>query len=130
MPEGIHDFESCAINRTLPPLLEGFTIRHFYAPGKDRIAPHTHQPYYGQGLSSHQAEEQMNTRLIHSVSLSMIVSAILSMTAAVFAQDRPQPELGPSLKPLIRLTGFLNVSPPTPTTSPFLTLPFPADAKT
>ena len=129
MPEGIHDFESCAINRTLPPLLEGFTIRHFYAPGKDRIAPRTHQPYYGQGLSSHQAEEQMNTRLIHSVSLSMIVSAILSMTAAVFAQDRPQPELGPPLKPLIKLIGFLNASPPKTTTYPLLTLAFPGGEK-
>ena len=71
----------------------------------------------------------MNTRLIRSVSLSMIVSAILSMTAAVFAQDHPQPELGPPLKPLIKLIGFLNASPAKTTSYPLLTLAFPTDEK-
>ncbi len=46
MPEGIHDFESCAINRTLPPLRRGLTIGHFPGPGKDRIAPHQERLYY------------------------------------------------------------------------------------
>ena len=47
MPEGIHDFESCAINRTLPPLLKGFTIRHFDRLGKDRIALGSQRFYDG-----------------------------------------------------------------------------------
>ena len=46
MPEGIHDFESCAINRTLPPLRECFTIRHFDSLGKDRIAPRQQHLYH------------------------------------------------------------------------------------
>lgn len=40
IPEGIHDFESCAINRALPPLRSNVvTIGHFHPLGKDRIAP-------------------------------------------------------------------------------------------
>src|SRR2546426_106377 len=111
MPEGIHDFESCAINRTLPPLLKGFTIRHCIALVKDRIAPDSQRPYHGHDLSPHEAEEQMNIRLIRCGIFGGIVSAILSMNVSVFAQVRPYPELGPPLKPLIKLIGFLNASP-------------------
>ncbi len=54
MPEGIHDFESCAINRTLPPLRKCFTIRHFDSLGKDRIAPLRQHLYHERiSLSSH-----------------------------------------------------------------------------
>jgi hypothetical protein len=71
----------------------------------------------------------MHTSLIRSGILSMIVSAILSMTVSVFAQVHPQPELGPPLKPLIKLIGFLNASPAKTTVYPLLTLAFPADEK-
>ncbi|MBI3801960.1 MAG: hypothetical protein HY268_33950 [Deltaproteobacteria bacterium] len=60
----------------------------------------------------------MNTRILHFGLSSLIVVLLLGGLVSVFAQigDNLQPQLGPPLKPLIKLVGFLNE--PTPATSP------------
>src|SRR5262249_336605 len=105
MPEGIHDFESCAINRTLPPLRKNLTIGHFCSLGKDQIAPDEEHLYH-ENISLE--ETRMNGRMLRFGFASLIALVLLRGTVSVFAQvdTSTQPEFGPPLRPLIKLIGF------------------------
>src|SRR5215510_2472598 len=126
MPEGIHDFESCAINRTLPPLRRNLTIGHFCSLGKDRIAPDEEHLYH-ENISLEGI--RMNGRMLRFGLASLIALVLLSGTASVFAQvDTPTlPELGPPLRPLIKLIGFINAPPSPMSPNPVLTLRLPGE---
>src|SRR5215470_12950289 len=60
----------------------------------------------------------MNNHMLSIGLCGLMASLLLSATVSVFAQVNGslQPQLGPPLRPLIKLVGFLNE--PTPATSP------------
>jgi hypothetical protein len=73
----------------------------------------------------------MNDRILYFGLGSLTVLLLLNATVSVFAQvgDHLQPELGPPLRPLIKLVGFLNEPTPATGPKPVLTVALAGDDK-
>ncbi|MEW6297626.1 MAG: hypothetical protein AB1671_07785 [Thermodesulfobacteriota bacterium] len=69
----------------------------------------------------------MNARTIRYGVVSLIALAILSRNVSLSAQVRPFPEISPPSKPLIKLIGHVDASPPETTPYPVVTLGLPGD---
>ena len=64
----------------------------------------------------------------HRLGLKIIlVLAFFIIPAPLFAQTEHQPGFGPPLKPLVKLTGYLNASVPKENVLPVLTIKLPDD---
>jgi hypothetical protein len=57
------------------------------------------------------------------------VLSLLLLPLVLFAQTHPQPSFGPPLKPLVKLTGYLDASVPKGNVRPVLTIKLPGDEK-
>jgi len=59
----------------------------------------------------------------------ILVLVFLTIPVSLFAQTEHQPSFGPPLKPLVKLTGYLNASVPKENVLPVLTIKLPDDGK-
>ena len=60
---------------------------------------------------------------------ALVIPIFLILPALLLAQTQPQPSIGPPLKPLVKLTGYLNASVSKENVRPVLTLTLPHDEK-
>jgi hypothetical protein len=71
----------------------------------------------------------MSSKVIRTGIASMVALVVLGVAVVSFAQIHPRPDFGPPHKPLIKLIGFLNLTPSEHNTRPILTFKLPDDEK-
>ena len=71
----------------------------------------------------------MNQSRLGIVSGMMVFLLCVSFPVASRAQDPVQPHIGPQLKPLVKLVGFLNATPAPTNVQPLVTFKLPSDEK-
>jgi len=71
----------------------------------------------------------MTRALLRFCGGSLITFALLNLHLPALAQIQQPPELGPRLKPLVKLVGFLNAPRPQHNAHPVLTVKLPYDDK-